>query len=179
MPLNTFEAVIKMRYVVIFPTAIWLALASLSSATARFPIVLRDRAKFNVAAPSDAFLGIAFPELMDDVLVDMVVVAQTSAPFSIFGVVLVIYPQWLQENCKARDYYGYIAFVLSLVVLCLGGYIATRVRGFRTSFEPFGSESHFLYYKVMYYGAVGQAALGSLVVIVSLVLFVVHGLCGH
>jgi hypothetical protein len=42
IPLNTAAAMIQMRLVIIFLTITWLALASLSSATARFAVVLRD-----------------------------------------------------------------------------------------------------------------------------------------
>ncbi|CDM38505.1 unnamed protein product [Penicillium roqueforti FM164] len=55
-----------------------------------------------------------------------------------------------------------------MIVLSLGGWIASRVHGFQISFEFFGSEDHIPYYNIMYYGSVGQAAFGSLVVIVSL-----------
>jgi hypothetical protein len=58
------------------------------------------------------------------------------------------------------------------------GWIASRVHGFQTSFEFF-DRSHIPYYKIMYYGSVGQAAFGSLVIIMSLVRFAVCGLRGH
>jgi len=108
----------------------------------------------------------------------MVIAALVSALFSIFGFVLVIYLKWLQENCAARFYYGCIQFVVSMIVLLLGGWIASRVHGFQISFEFF-ARSHIPYYKIMYYGSVGQAAFGSLVIIMSLVRFAVCGLRGH
>jgi hypothetical protein len=71
-----------------------------------------------------------------------------SALFSIFGFVLVIYPKWLQEDCAARLYYGCIQIVLSMFVLSLGGWVASRVHDFKTSFDLFDS-SHIPYYNIM------------------------------
>ncbi|CAG8211409.1 unnamed protein product, partial [Penicillium nalgiovense] len=125
------------------------------------------------------YSGHQFQALMDHVVVSMVFVALISALFPIFGLILVTYPKWLQENCTARFYYGCIQILVSLVVLSLGGYVASHVHGFQTSFEFFDGEGHFPYYKIMYYGAVGQAAFGSLVVILSLVRFFIADLRGH
>ena len=159
---------IRMRLVIISLAITWLALASLSSATVHFAVVLRDRAKSNLVTPTDSILDITFQNLMDDVIDGMVIAALVSALFSIFGLILVIYPKWLQESCAARFYYGCIQIIVSMIVLSLGGWIASRVHGFQISFEFFGSEDHIPYYNIMYYGSVGQAAFGSLVVIVSL-----------
>ena len=170
---------IRMRLVILFLTITWLALAGLSSATVRFAVILRDRAKSDLVTSSDSILDIAFQNLMDNVVVGMVIVALVSALFSIFGFVLVIYPKWLQENCTARFYYSCIQIVVSLIVLSLGGYVASHVHSFQTSFVFFDSDGHFPYYNIIYYRAVGQAAFGSLLVIRSLVRFTVCGLRGH
>ena len=61
----------------------------------------------------------------------------------------------------------------------LGGYVASHVHGFQTSFELFDSEGHFPYYKDLYYGAVGQAAFGVLAIIISLVPSAICALRGH
>ncbi|KAK9846897.1 hypothetical protein MYU51_000067 [Penicillium brevicompactum] len=179
MPLSTAAALIRMRLVIIFLTITWLALASLSSATARFAVVLRDRARSELVTSSDSILDITFQNLMDNVVEGMVIVALVSALISTFGFALVIYPKWLQENCAARLYYSCIQIVVSLIVLSLGGYVASHVQGFQTSFEFFDRDGHFPYYNIMYYGAVGQAAFGSLLVIRSLVCFAACGLRGH
>lgn len=68
---------------------------------------------------------------------------------------------------------------MRVIVLSLGGYVASDVHGFQTSFEFFDSAGRFPYYKIVYYGAVGQAAFGSGVVIMSVVCFSVCGLCDH
>ena len=47
------------------------------------------------------------------------------------------------------------------------------------TFDLFDCEGHFPYYKIMNYGAVGKAAFGSLVVIMSLVRFLIRDLRGH
>ncbi|OQE10055.1 hypothetical protein PENFLA_c097G06750 [Penicillium flavigenum] len=173
MSLNTADTRIWMRLVILFLTITWLAVASLSSATVHFAVVLRDRAKSELVTPSDSILDITFQNLMDNVIDGMVIVALVSALFSIFGLVLVIYPKWLQENCTARFYYSYIQIVVSVIVLSLGGWIACRVHGFQTSFEFF-DRGHIPYYKIMYYGSVGEAAFGALAVIASSVRFVVR-----
>ncbi|OQD78003.1 hypothetical protein PENANT_c101G08340 [Penicillium antarcticum] len=179
MPLNTAGAVIRMRLAILFLATTWLAVASLSSATARFATVLRDRAMSDIINANDAVLDITFRTLMGNVQDCMVIVALISALFSIFGIALVIHPRWLQQDCKFQLYYGCIQLAVSLAVLSLGGYVASHVHGFRTCFEFFDSEDRFPYYKIMYYGAVGQAAFGSLVVIMSLACFVVRELCGY
>ena len=178
MSLRTAATMIRMRLVIISLTITWLALASLSSAIVHFAVVLRDRAKSDLVPPTDSILDITFQNLMDNVVDGMVIAALVSALFSIFGLILVVYPKWLQENCAARFYYVCIQIVVGMIVLSLGGWIASRVHGFQTSFVFF-DRGHIPYYKIIYGGSVGQAAFGSLVVIVSFVRFVVRDLHGH
>jgi hypothetical protein len=168
---------IRMRLIIISLTVTWLALASLGSATVHFAVVLRDRARSDLVTLSDSILDLTFQNLIDDVVDGMVIAPLVSALYSIFGLILVVYPKWLQGKCAARFYYGCIQIVVSMIVLSLGGWIASRVHGFQT-FEFF-ERSHIPYYKIMYYGSVGQAAFGSLVIIMSLVHFAVCGLRGH
>lgn len=157
----------------------WLALAGVSSATVRFAVILRDRAKSDLATSSDSMLDITFQNLMDNIVVGMVIVALISALFSIFGIALAIHPRCLQEDRKYRLYYVCTQLVVGLIVLSLGGYVASNFHGFQTSFELFDIEGRFPYYKTTYYGAVGQAAFGVLAVIMSLVPFAVCALRGH
>ncbi|KAJ5895697.1 hypothetical protein N7495_007388 [Penicillium taxi] len=179
MPHNTARAVIRMRLAILFLAITWLALAGLSSATVRFAVILRDRAKSDLVTSRDSILDITFQNLMDNVVVGMVIVTLVSALLSIFGFLLVIYPKGLQENSTARFYYICIQIVASVIVLSLGGYVASHVHGFQTAFEFFDSAGHFPYYKIMYYGAVSQAAFGSGVVTMSVVCVFIGGLCGH
>ncbi|CAG8006059.1 unnamed protein product [Penicillium salamii] len=179
MPLNTSAATIRMRLAFFFLCITWLALAGLSSATVRFAVILRDRAKSDLATSSNSMLDIAFQNLMDNIVVGMVIVALISALFCIFGIALAIHPRCLREDRKYRLYYVCTQLVVGLVVLSLGGYVASHVHGFRTLFKLFASEGHFPYYKIMYYGAVGQAAFGVLAVIMSLVPFTICAVRGH
>ncbi|KAI3097964.1 hypothetical protein CBS147333_9202 [Penicillium roqueforti] len=179
MPLNTSVATIRMRLALFFFSITWLALAGLSSATVRFAVILRDRAKSNLATSSDSILDITFQNLMDNIVVGMVIVALISALFCIIGIALAIHPRCLREDRKYRLYYVCTQLVVGLIVLSLGGYVASKVHGLQTSFELFDSEGYFPYYKIMYYGAVSQAAFGVLAVIMSLVPFVVCALRGH
>ncbi|KAJ5318365.1 hypothetical protein N7476_004785 [Penicillium atrosanguineum] len=168
MALNTTNAMIRTRLIVLFLTTAWLALAGLSSAISHFANILQDRVKSDLANANASVLDITFENLMKDVLEGMVVVALLSAMFAIFGSILVIYPSQLQENCAYGLDYGCIQVVLSLVVVCAGSYFASRVHGYQTSFEYFDRADQFPYYKIMYYGAVGEAAFGSLVVFIAL-----------
>jgi hypothetical protein len=68
--------------------------------------------------------------------------------------------------------------ILALGALLLPGAFSA-VHGFQTSFEFFDSAGHFPYYKMMHYGAIGQAAFGVLVVIISLAHLAVRRLRGH
>ncbi|CDM32741.1 hypothetical protein PROQFM164_S02g002892 [Penicillium roqueforti FM164] len=151
MSLTTSATMIRTCLIIASLTVTWLALTRLNSATVHFAVLLRDCAKSDLVIPSDSILDITFYTLIDNVV---------------------------DENCAARFYYGCIQIVVSIIVLSLGGWIASRVHGFQISFEFF-NRSHILYYKIMYYGSVGQAAFGSLVIIISLVRFAVCGLRGH
>lgn len=115
-------------------------------------------------------IPITFANLMTNILVGMIVVALSSALLSIFGVVLVAHPRLLRENSVAQYYHGSIQFVLGLVVLSIGGYVADGVHGYQTLFAEFEDRPrHFPYYHVMYYGAISQAVYGSLTVIMTVV----------
>ncbi|MCJ1330918.1 hypothetical protein MMC10_007605 [Thelotrema lepadinum] len=57
----------------------------------------------------------------------------------------------------------------------IGGYTANRISGFRTAFEKFSDDDGIPYYNIIYFGSAAQAAYGSsliaLVIILALVLF--------
>lgn len=61
---------------------------------------------------------------------------------------------------------------MGLVTLSTGGYLADCVHGFQTSFERFDGDDNFPYYNFMYYGGVGQAAYGCLVIFMAVAPFV-------
>jgi hypothetical protein len=119
-----------MRLGIFFLAITWLALTGLSSANVRCAVILRDRAKSDLVTSSDSILDITFQNLMDNVVVGMVIVAMVSTLLSIFGFVIVIYPKWLQEDCTAPFYYSCIHIIVSLIVLSLGGYVASKAHGF-------------------------------------------------
>jgi hypothetical protein len=175
MPSFFTQGVIRMRLVVSFLTIIWLGLTTLSSASAHLADVLKNRAKSDLGNASDFMLDITFQKLMSNILVSMIITALISAVLFIFGILLLVHPRWLREDCNARIYYGCMTFLLSLPVISLGGYAAGRIHGFQSSFEFFGRDGSFPYYIVMYYGAVGQAAFGSVLFILILIHFVTSG----
>jgi hypothetical protein len=63
-----------------------------------------------------------------------------------------------------------------LIFISIGGYAASCIYGFQSSFGLFGGDDSFPYYAVMDYGAVIQATFGSVVFILILVHFVAAGL---
>ncbi|CAG8091551.1 unnamed protein product [Penicillium salamii] len=142
MPQNAGGAMIRMGLAILFLFIPWLVISGLSSATARFVIILRGRAQSNLATLSEAVLDIKFQSLLDDVLEGMVIVALISALFSFFGIVLVIHPTWLREDRKYRLYYGCTQLIVGLVALFLGDYVYSHVHAFQTSFELFDSEGY-------------------------------------
>ena len=76
-------------------------------------------------------------------------------------------------------YYICIQILVSLILLSLGGYVASHIHGFQTSFDFFDSAGHFPYYKIRYYGAVGQATFGVLGAIMSLLHLALRSLRDH
>lgn len=169
MLFDSTEYSIRIRLLVLSLTLAWLSIASFSSATTCFAVILRDDARSDYTISKDSMLPIIF-EKMINVLDGMVLVAFSSSLFSIFGVVLVTHPRLLAENSAFPRYFCCIQFFLSLVVLSIGGYIANSVHSYQTLFAEFdGSASRFPYYSIMYSGGIGQAAYGSLVVIMTLV----------
>ncbi|KAJ5778366.1 hypothetical protein N7520_001612 [Penicillium odoratum] len=135
-----------MRLTNLVPAMLWLALASLNSAISRFAIVLRDDAKSDLINVNDALLDLAFQRLMQRVLDVSVILALMSASLSIFGIVLAIHPRWLHRDCKFRLYFECLQVTLGLRVLSVGGYVASCVHGYQSSFELFNSHGHFPYY---------------------------------
>ena len=79
----------------IFLTITWLALTSLNSATIHSAVVLRYRVKSDLVTLSDSILVLTFQNLMDDVVHGIVIAALFSALFSMFGLILIVYPKWL------------------------------------------------------------------------------------
>ena len=108
MSLTTSATMIRTCLIIASLTVTWLALTRLNSATVHFAVLLRDCAKSDLVIPSDSILDITFQTLMDDVVDGTVIAALVSALSSIFGLILVVYPKWLQEKCAARFYYGCI-----------------------------------------------------------------------
>jgi hypothetical protein len=115
-------------------------------------------------------LSITFENVMTDVFKSMVILALPSALFSTFGGMLLIHPRLLQENSNAHYPVGCFHFILSLAVLSVGGYVANRVHRYQGLFAGFNDKvSRFRYYKMMYYGGIGFAAYGCLVIIIIII----------
>ncbi|KAJ5778510.1 hypothetical protein N7520_001756 [Penicillium odoratum] len=165
MASNTTSAMLCMRLTVLVPAIMWLAFAGLSSAISHFAIILRDHAESDLIYTNHTILGLAFQSLMENILVVSVLLALMSTMLSIFGMILAIHLRWLHQNGQRRIYFECIQVVLALTAVSVSGYIASCVHGSRSSFELLNIHGHLPYYKIMYYGSVGQAAFGSLMII--------------
>ncbi|KAJ5507023.1 hypothetical protein N7527_009166 [Penicillium freii] len=163
---------IRMRLAILFLAIIGLALAGLNSAIARFAVILRDRAKSDIITPNKSVPDNTFRILMNNVLKDVVLAALASTLFAITGAVLAGRPRWLREQDEPWVYFGCVQCLLGLVILSTGGWLADHVHGFQPSFEMFSGDDNFQYYNIMYYGGVGQAAYGSLVIFMAVALFI-------
>jgi hypothetical protein len=63
------------------------------------------------------------------------------------------------------------------MLVSIGGYVAERVRGCETEFGRPGADGGVLYYRVIYYGHVAQAAYGFVLIIFSLAFAAILPLC--
>jgi hypothetical protein len=159
MSFNAVASQICIRLLIIFLALTWLSIAGLRSALAHSAVVLRDRARSDRTKGS--MLSITFENVMTDVFKSMVILALLSALFSTFGGMLLIHPRLLQENSNAHYSVGCFHFILSLAVLSVGGYVANHVHRYQGLFAGFDDKvSRFRYYKMMYYGGIGFAAVG-------------------
>jgi hypothetical protein len=170
MTSNTSSAMLCKRLTVLVPAIMWLAFAGLSSAISHFAVILRDHAGSDLIYNNHAILGLAFQNLMENMLVVSVLMALMSMLLSIFGIILAIHSRWLHQNGQRRIYFECIQVVLALSAVSVGAYIANCVHGSRSSFELLNIHSHLPYYKLMYYGSIGQAAFGVLFIISFFVL---------
>jgi hypothetical protein len=170
---------IRMRLAILFLAIIGLALAGLNSAIARFVVILRDRAKSDVITPNNSVPDNTFRNLMNNVLKDVVLAALASTLFAITGALLAGHPRWLREQDEPWMYFGCVQCILGLVILSTGGYLADHVHGFQSSFEMFNGDDDFQYYHIMYYGGVGQAAYGSLVIFMAVAPFIAISVFDH
>jgi hypothetical protein len=170
---------IRMRLAILFLAIIGLALAGLNAAIARFAVILRDRAKSDIITPNKSVADNTFRNLMNTVLIDVVIAALASTLFAITGAALAGHPRWLREQDKPWIYFGCVQFTLGLLITVTGGYLADHVHGFQPSFEMFRGDDNFQYYNIMYYGGVGQAAYGSLVIFMAVAPFVAISVFGR
>lgn len=165
---------IRLRLLLLFCAIAWLSIASFSSATAHFSITLRDYARSDYIRAEDPLLPISFEKIMTQILICIVIEAIPSALMSVFGIVLMVHPRLPQDNKVTATYFACLQFLLSILVLIVGGYVADSIQGYQTLFEKFDVRaSHLPYYSMMYYGGIGEAVFGSLVIILSLVYLVI------
>lgn len=178
MILSSTKYMIRIRLAILFLDIIGVALAGLNSAIARFAVILRDRAKYDLIT-TNAISDNTFRMLMNNVFEHVVLAALVSALCAIFGAVLALNPRWIREHDKVWVYYGCVQFILGLIILSIGGYLADHVHGFQTSFKRFDGNDNVPYYNIMYYGGVGQAAYGFLVLFMGVAPFVAGFVFDH
>lgn len=169
MPPNTSKALKKLRLATFFLAATWFVVACLSSTVVHLASILLDHATHNLANGSGWILDIEFRHLMNWVFGGTLAVAIISSLLFVFGAAFLFKPSWLSKSNQAWAVYGCIQLLLSFPIICIEGYLASKIHGFRCSFEFFGTHDHNLYYEIMYYGATGKAIFCTLVLIFPLV----------
>ena len=173
------EFMIRIRLTILFLTLLSLAVASLSSASARFAVILRDRARFDYINTTDGILDNNFQSLQSQILIDTVITAVATAAFTIYGAVITVHPRWLREHESILPGYAIFQMILAFIMIGTGGYLADHVHGFQTSFEKFGANDSIPYYGIMYYGGVAQAAYGSVLVFLAITVSVLVCVFDH
>lgn len=152
-------------------TSIWLLVAAFNSATARFADTLRDQATDGLIESSNPILYDTFRKLMSDFRKAMIIVALSSALFSVFGATLFVHPRWVREDRSALDNFFFIQFFFGVAVLSLGGYIMDQMHGVLDFFATFDERSVFPHCSIIYHGAIGHIVLGGLIILTSLISF--------
>jgi hypothetical protein len=162
---------IPLRLGVFLLTTIWLLVAAFNSATARFADVLRDQATAGLIESSNPILYDTFKKLMSDFRSAMIIVAISSALFSVFGATLFAHPRWIRERRSSVDNFFFIQFFFGVAVLSLGGYIMDQMHGFLDVFAALDDRSVGPRCSIIYHGAIGQIVFGGLVILTSLMSF--------
>lgn len=118
-------------------TTICLLVAAYNFVTARFADTLRDQITAGLNESNSPILYNAFQKLMIDFREAMVIVALSSALFSLFGLTLLAHPSWVREERTAFDNFFLTQLLFGVVVLALGGYIMDQMHGFLDVFAAF------------------------------------------
>ena len=164
--------VVRTRLTIIFFTLLWLAVAGLNWTNVRFSIVLRDRARSDSINTADSILTNNFLTLEGKVLGDTIFTAVVTTTFFIYGSAISVHPRWLRDHERGAVLAFLIAHTaLAFVIVITGGILADTVHGFYTSFEKFDAHDGVPYYSLMYYGGVAQAAYGSFLVLLAVIVF--------
>ncbi|KAI9035880.1 uncharacterized protein KD926_002812 [Aspergillus affinis] len=144
-----------------------LTLAILNSAIARYAILLRDRARWEITEPENVNLAVSFQQLMGSVH-GTALLGEISSVFStIVGLILVVYPSFPRERYNFRELYVVFVQCISLLLIIITGIIvAACVSGFKYTFTRLQGDDRISYYSIMYYGGIGEAVLAALVIII-------------
>jgi hypothetical protein len=168
------EYMIRTRLTILSFTLLSLAVASLSSAKARFAVILRDRARADYINTGDGILDNKFQSLQNEILSATVVTAVATGAFAIYGAVITVHPRWLREHKGILLAYAVIQAIPGFVMVVTGGLVADHVHGFQTSFEKFGANNNIPYYSIMYYGSVAEAAYGAVLIFLCIAVVTFH-----
>ena len=167
------------RTVILLFTLLSLAVAGLNSAQANFAILLRDRARSDYANTDDVILNREFQSLQTDTLSAMVITAIATSVFAICGFVVAVLPKWLREHKSVLGVYAGMQIFFAFFMIATGGFVADHVRGFQTSFKKFGGNDITPYYGIMFYGGIAQAAYGSALVFLGMMVVVLVAAFHH
>ncbi|KAJ5100843.1 hypothetical protein N7456_006895 [Penicillium angulare] len=127
MSLQPIFDVICIRFAIAFLIVIDVAIAGLDSAIARFAVVLRDRAKSDLAASGDSVVDNVFGNLMHRALISAILGALASTGLATFGIVLTVSSSRARQSHGAFTLFGLIQFSVSIGYVALGDFIADTV----------------------------------------------------
>ncbi|KAJ5737384.1 uncharacterized protein N7483_002509 [Penicillium malachiteum] len=156
------QKVLWKRVIALLCALIKLMVAAFSSAIAYWTTGLRRLMKSDLAASDPPARLMATIQMANNVLAAMIMIAIASTIFAILGIYIAIH----RTSGIGQCIYGFIAIVT-------GGYVADHVQGFQSLIATFIDPDDLQYDGITYYGSVGQAAYGALVIILSIALLVI------
>jgi hypothetical protein len=166
------ERMFRARLTVLFFTLLSLAVTALNSAIARFAVVLRDRARSDNVDPVDRMSDGHFQSLQSKILNNTVPAAVAIGALTIYGVAIAVHPRWLRDHESILPRLAISYIILAFVMMVTGAYVADQVHGLQTSFENFAFRDQIPYYSLMYYGGIAQAAYGSVLIFLTIMVVV-------
>ncbi len=150
---------VAMRLGAFFFVVLDAALAALNCFNAHSAILLASEglqsANDTSVSQVQHFTGLGVPEAT-------IVTAIVCSIHAVIGVLLICH----SRHDAIGAAYVVIQFVLAIMLICIGGFIAVRIPAYRLLFEMYHGQNNNLRYHIMYYGSIAEAVYGGLWIIV-------------